>query len=156
MFNTYYVNNQTPLAIFNGSIRVYGGGATTYAVYNDKVAGILSQQALQPSQASLSKGSVINSNGRVRANVTLTNTSNNPLQNVSLYAVIYESVVFADGTRHNVVRGVTQTTSVVSISAGGSQSYQLQHNSLSYNDKYGVVVILKSGSGQIIQAIKAK
>jgi len=154
MFNTYYVNNQTPLAMFNGSSRIYGGSPTTYVEYDKEVSGILSKQVSQPSPASI-KGSVINASGRIRANITLTNISGASLQNTTIYAVIYEKVVI-NGITHNIVRGVTPTTPISSISAGGSQSFQLQHNSLFYNDNYGVVVILKSGSGQIIQAYQAK
>lgn len=159
MFDKYFIST-TPIAVFNGLNRVEGGGDTTLEKYWGQVNTLLGQQSAQPSSVLLRSG-VASSNNKIRANVTLQNLSAVPLSNVVLYAVIYEKVVFSDstvanGTEHNVVRGVTPAITIDSLDAGAVERYQLQHDSLSYDINYGVMIILKSPSGQIIQAYQAR
>jgi hypothetical protein len=155
IFDKYYINySATPQAVFNGNAgsKIIGGGPNSYTQYKEQITKLL-EKPLSPGP--MLRGKVVSEGNRIRANVTLENLAVDPLIKASLYAVIYESVAFSDGTWHNVVKGVTPAISVASLGIGESASYQLQ-SSLEYNNHYGVVIILTSDSGQIIQAYKAR
>ena len=153
VFGNYGLNG-TPWGVFNGSFKISGGSDSTYAQYKERIANLLAQQSSLPSLMSL-RGSVANVKSEIAVDAVLTNLSAISLMNASLYAVAYESVVDADGIKHNMVRGITPTIPIASLGAGESVSIRLQ-SSLAYNNYYGVVVILKSNTGQIIQAYPAR
>lgn len=153
MFNTYSVpKDSTPTAVFNGDMfsKIEGGNESTYTKYSERVAA-----ALYRASAALLRGNVVNRSGQIGVEVTLTNLSATTPLNASLYAVIYERI-----GGHNIVRGVTSITDVTNLGAGESKDYYIKHDDLTYNNNYGVVIMLKSTygseSGQIIQAYQAK
>jgi len=159
MFDRRFVGNTTPYAVFNGSFadRISGADklvpANTYTRYEEMVSKLLVQQSTKPNSLLLG-GKVTSNNGLIEADVVLTNISKDPIYDASLYAVIYERVL-KDGTWRNVVKGITPV-SEVKLGMGESGEYKLQHPNLHYSDDYGVVIILESANGSIMQAYQAK
>jgi len=159
MFNRYFIS-YSPHAMFNGtSAQVMGADQFDYYdvidKYEKKISSLRDEQANQPSMIELT-GTVRNIQQRVVVETTLENFSANPLVDASLYAVIYERVFFQDGTWHNVVKGVTDMTTI-NLGVGESKDITLEKSkdSLEYNSNYGVVVILQSNrSREIIQAVQ--
>ena len=154
MFDKYVIPRlSTPQTRFNGSS---GTVVSTdrYIQYKEQIEREQQKQQNSKSRSMLLSGNLINASGKIRVNVDLTNLSDDILRNASLYAVLYESVTFDDGSRHNIVVGVTQAIAIDSLGVGNLAKYQLQHD-LAYSGSYGAVIMLTL-PGEIARAYQIK
>jgi hypothetical protein len=127
-----------------------GGGDVTYTQYRDKIISLLTQK----SNILIKADKPGNVNGKITVNVTLTNSGTDNVLGASLYAVIYKKLNVHG--YNNIVMGVTPHMTINNLAAGATASFQLQDDKLALDNAYGVAIILKSSSGVMIQALKAK
>lgn len=152
-FDAYNIpTNMTPQAIFKGnpSNRIMGGGDTTYTQYRERILSLLNQK----SSILLKSNNPTSLGGRIAVNVTVTNSGTDNVLGAALYAVFYKRLNV--NGYNNMVMGVTPVVTIPNLAAGSKLDYQLQDDTLAYDNSYGVMVIIKTSSGVTIQALKVK
>jgi hypothetical protein len=143
----------TPTVVFNGSFMPLGLGLKSYDEYKARFDDLKGQKS-----SIFITTSVKTAGGKSAVTITLKNQTGQDIQGASLYGVVYENRGLAE--YHYVVRDVMKNTSdewvMVDLAAGASATFQLQADKLYTASSYGMVVILKSSTGQILQVQKAK
>ncbi len=158
MFGSYTVVG-TPNVVFNGGqwfdpalSKEYGrniiSGPQSYEAYKARFDLLKSQQTT----ARITSVEVQTS-PRLTATIEVTNLSSSEMDNARLYAVVYEDMRVS-GSRYKVL-DITPVEDKVRLAAGESKLFDLK-SSITSNANRHMVVILKSSTGLVLQALKVR
>ena len=136
----------TPAVVLNGAAgekTLYG--ITTSSRYKSEIDKIIGQKSQVYIDAT------INENNRMAANVRLTNVSEEALENLELFAVVYQDM--GQSQYHYVVKDLTPTIFISLLDSGATTSYELA-SSIDISADRHMVVILKSAYNLVLQAFE--
>jgi hypothetical protein len=133
----------TPSVVFNGATGTQVMmGPESYDTYKARVDALIGQKSIAMITAS------VNSAGKISATVSLANLSPQPIENATLYAVVYEDLKKSE--HHFIVRDIIPAQNV---KLDGNSTAQYEFTSgITKSSAVHLVIILKSASGHFIQA----
>ena len=154
-YNLFFLGAyMTPTVVFNGSyLPEPGVGLKTYEQYKARFDALKNQKS-----SIFVNSSVKIASGKSVITVTIKNQTAQEIQGATLYGVVYENRGVDE--YRAVVRDVMKDDAGnwvnVDLAAGATATFQLYADKLYSAANYGMVVVLKSSGGQILQVQKAK